>query len=103
MGKNTKTLSYKLQSVESCRFIIMIYLLSDHVDNLAEEIHKIKCKHGHDYKQCEVCRIKCKDCAYCREQTNSRDDLVEYKCLCCNKNYQKKFDENLKNLLINIV
>ena len=55
MGKNTKTLSYKLQSVESGRFIIMIHLLSDHVDNLVEEIHKIKCKHGRDYKQCEVC------------------------------------------------
>ena len=22
--------------------------------------------------------------------------LIEYKCLCCNKNYQHKFDEKLK-------
>ena len=28
--------------------------------------------------------------------TNFKYDLIEYKCLCCNKNYQKKFDENLK-------
>ena len=24
-----------------------------------------------------------------------KDDLIEYKCLCCNKNYQHKFDEKL--------
>ena len=28
--------------------------------------------------------------------TNFKYDLIQYKCLCCNKNYQKKFDENLK-------
>ena len=28
--------------------------------------------------------------------TNLKDDLIEYKCLCCNKNYQHKFDEKLK-------
>ena len=28
--------------------------------------------------------------------TNIKDDLIEYICLCCNKNYQKTFDENLK-------
>ena len=22
-----------------------------------------------------------------------KDDLIGYKCLCCNKNYQQKFDE----------
>ena len=25
--------------------------------------------------------------------TDSKGDLIEYKCLCCKKNYQKKFDE----------
>ena len=24
--------------------------------------------------------------------TNVKDNLIEYKCLCCNKNYKKKFD-----------
>ena len=28
--------------------------------------------------------------------TNLENDLVEHKCLCSDKNYQKKFDENLK-------
>ena len=26
---------------------------------------------------------------------NVKDDLIEYKCLCCNNNYQQKFDEKL--------
>ena len=27
---------------------------------------------------------------------NFKDDLIEYKCLCFNKNYQHIYDENLK-------
>ena len=27
-----------------------------------------------------------------------KDDLIEYKCLCCNKNYQNKFDEIKKKI-----
>ena len=30
---------------------------------------------------------------------NFKDDLIEYKCLCCNNNYQQKFDEKLKERL----
>ena len=29
------------------------------------------------------------------------NDLIEYKCICCNKNYKKKGDENLKKLFFN--
>ena len=39
--------------------------------------------------------------AFLNEYTNIKVDLIEYKCLCCNKNYQKKFDENLKKLFFN--
>ena len=35
------------------------------------------------------------------EYTNFKDDLVEYKCLCCNKNYQHKFDKKLKERFFN--
>ena len=28
-------------------------------------------------------------------------DLIEYKCLSCNKNYQQKFDEKLKEQFLN--
>ena len=36
---------------------------------------------------------------YCNcflEYTNFRDNLIECKCLRCNKNYQHKFDEKLR-------
>ena len=32
---------------------------------------------------------------------NFKDDLTEYKCLCCNKNYQHKFGEKLKEQFFN--
>ena len=34
-------------------------------------------------------------------QTDFKDDLIEYKYLCCNKNHQHKFDENLKDWFFN--
>ena len=60
--------------------------LSNVVGNLAEGIHKIECTN------CNMC---------CFEYTNPKDDLIEDKCLYCNKNYQKKFDENLKKRFAN--
>ena len=33
--------------------------------------------------------------------TNFKDDLIEYKRVCCNKNYQKMFDETLKEQSFN--
>ena len=36
---------------------------------------------------------------YCHcfvEYTNFKDNSIEYKSLCCKKNYQHKFDEKLK-------
>ena len=70
--------------------------LSNLVNNYAEGIHKIKCKYQHDDKKCETCGIKYKDCECCLEYTNVNNNLIEYKCLCCNKNYQNAFDENFK-------
>ena len=52
------------------------------VDNIAEGIHKIKGKYGHDNKKCKTSGIKYKDCVYCLKYTN--------------KSYQKKFDKNVK-------
>ena len=54
---------------------------------------EIKCKHGDDNK---TCRIKCKDCDCRLECKNSKHDSIGYKYLCCNKNDQKTFHENLK-------
>ena len=36
------------------------------------------------------------------EYTNFKYDLIEYKCLTCNKNCQRKFDEKLKERFFNI-
>ena len=43
-----KTISYKLQFIDSGRFIVMS--LSNLADNLAERIHNFKCKYEHDNK-----------------------------------------------------
>ena len=71
------------------------------VNNLSEGIHKIKCKYRHNDKKCEISGFKYKywDCFH--RYINFKDDLIEYKCLCCNKNYQHKFDEKLKERFFN--
>ena len=46
-------------------------------------------------------KIKYKDCEWCLKYINAKEDLIEYKCLCCNKTYQKRFDENLKKIFAN--
>ena len=75
--------------------------LSNLANNLAEEIHKIKSKYRHNGKKCETFRIKYKYCECFLGYTNFKDDLIEYKCLCCKKNYHKKLDETLKKRFVN--
>ena len=55
--------------------------LSNLVDNLAEGIHKIKCK----------------DCDCFLKYESVKDNSIKYKCLSCNKDYSNKLDEELKN------
>ena len=74
---------------------------SNLVNDLAEWSNKIKCKYKYDNKKYKTLGIIYKDCEFCLEFTNFKDDLAEYKCLCYNKNYQKKFDENLKKGFVN--
>ena len=74
----------------------MVSSLSNLVDNLASEIHKVKCKKEHNNKKCEACGTKYKDCECCLKDTNFKDDLILYICLCFNRYYQQKFDEVLK-------
>ena len=45
-----------LQFIDSARF--MASLLLNLVNNLFEEIHRIKCKYEHEDKKCETCGIK---------------------------------------------
>ena len=50
--------------------------LSNLVNNLAEGIHKTKCKYVHDDKKCETCGIKYKDCDSFPEYTNFKDNFI---------------------------
>ena len=75
--------------------------LSNLVNNLSEGIHKISCKYGHNDKKCETFRITYEVCDCFLEYTDFKDDLIEYKCLSCNKKYQQKFDEKLKKQIFN--
>ena len=70
--------------------------LSNLVNNLSKGIHRIKYKYGHDDKKCETSRIKYKYSGCFLEYTNFKDNLIEYKRLCCIKNYQLQFDKKLK-------
>ena len=95
----TKNLSYILQFIHSARFTSS--LLSNLVNNLSERIHGIKCKYKHDDKKCETSGIQYNYCHCFLEYINFKDDLIECKYLCCNKNYQHKFDEKLKKRSFN--
>ena len=50
--------------------------LSNLVNNLSEEIYKMKFKYRHDGKKCETCKIKCKYCDYYLEYSDFKDDLI---------------------------
>ena len=75
--------------------------LSNLVNNLSEGIHRIKFKSGHEDKMCETCGIIYKYCDCVLEYTSVKDDLIEYKWFCCNKNHQQNFDEKLKERFFN--
>ena len=74
----TKNISYILQFIDSARF---------RANSLSNLINKIKCKCKHDNKKCKTCGIAYKECHCFLKYTNFKDGLIEYKCLCCNKNY----------------
>ena len=56
----TKTLSHRLQFMDSARFMVSCLLIL--VNNLTEGNHKIKCKYRHNSENCEACTVKYKDC-----------------------------------------
>ena len=72
------TISDKINFIDSARFVASS--LANLLDNLAEGIHKIRCK----------------DCDCFLEHESVKDNLIEYKCLSCNKNYSNKLGEKLK-------
>ena len=90
----TKTIFYKLQFIDSARF--MTESLSNFVDNLFEGIHNIKCKNENDNKNSKTWGIKYKDCKCWFQYIKVKDNLILYKWFVCMTNYLKKFNENLK-------
>ena len=77
-NENIITISYKMKFIESARF--MVSSLPNLVDNLAEGIHKIKCK----------------DCDCFFEYESVKHNLIKFKCLSYKKDYSSKLDEYLK-------
>ena len=75
--------------------------LSNLVNNLSEVIHEMKCEKGDDDKKYENYEIKYKYCNCFLENKSFKDNLIEYKCLCCHKHYQQKFDEKLNKRFFN--
>ena len=85
MEEKLQKISYILEFIDSARFVASS--LSNLVNNLSKKKHNIKWKFWHGNKKCQTYGIKYKCCDCFLEYTNFKDDLVEYKCLCCNENY----------------
>ena len=77
-NKSVVTISYKIKFIDNA--IFMATSLSNFVDNLTEELHKIK------YKDC--------DCFF--EYESIKDNLIKYKCLSAIKIIQIKLTNNWK-------
>ena len=77
-NESVETISYEIAFIDSARF--MASSLSNLVDNLAEGIHKVKCKDCDCFLEYEIVKVI----------------LIKCKCLSCNKNYSSKIDEKLK-------
>ena len=79
-NENVATISYKVKFIDTAR--ITASSLSNLVDDLAEEIHKVKCS----------------DCDCFLEYESVKDNLIIYKCLSCNKDHSNKLDEKFKKV-----
>ena len=95
----TKTISYRLKTIDSARF--MASSLSNLVSSLSEGIYKIKSKYKHDDKNVKFLELNTNTVSVILNIQTYINGLIEYKCLCCNKIYQKKFDGNLKKRFAN--
>ena len=71
----TKTISYRLQFIDSAKF--MTSSLSNFINNLAEEIHITKFKYGHYNDKCETFEMKYKDFECYLEILSFKNDLIE--------------------------
>ena len=77
-NESVVTMSYKIIFIDSARF--MASSLSNLSDDLAEGIHKIKCK----------------DCDFFLEYESVKGNLIKYKCLSCNSRLDEKLEKRFK-------
>ena len=98
----------KLQKVHLGYYNLLIAqnLLQAHYQILSiiflKEFIKLNVNMDAIIKNVKTYGIKYKYCNCFHEYRNFRDDLIEYKCLCCsNKNYQQKIDEKIKKKFVN--
>ena len=77
----TKNISHILQLIGSARFTANSLL--NLINNIPEGNHKIKCKH-----KCLYVNINIATCFL--NTQNLKDDLIKYKCLCCQKKLSAK-------------
>ena len=73
----------KDEIIDKMRF--MVSPLSRLADNIAKGLHKVKCK----------------DCMSGLEYVAGKDDILTFKCVDCNKNYEKVFDKNFNETFEN--
>ena len=67
----------------------MASLLSNLLDNITEGIH-VNANIDMMIKSEKRVELQYKDCKCCLEYTNVKNDLILYKCLYWNRNYQNK-------------
>ena len=98
----------KLQKVHLGYYNLLIAqdLLQAHYQILSiifrKEFIKLNVNMDAIIKNVKTYGIKYKYCNCFHEYRNFRDDLIEYKCLCCsNKNYQQKIDDKIKKKFVN--
>ena len=78
-NENIKTEACKIKLTGCVRF--MCSSLSSLTDNLAKELQQGKCK----------------DCKSSLEYVTAKEITLTFKCVDCNKNYEKDLDEDLAN------
>ena len=79
-------------------FLVRIFLYSDWNLRIKSEFRKIRTRKnsvfGHFSPSVSIATVLF-------QYINFKDDLIEYKRLCSNKNYQHKFDEKLREQFYN--
>ena len=97
--KLQKNISYILQFIDSARFMAARYQILSII--FLKEFIKLNVNMDTMIKNVKLCGITYKVYNCLLEHKKFKDDLLEYKCLCCNKRYQKTFDEKLKERFFN--